>query len=76
MENLIRVSLGGYSTILSDNALKPEDVNYVLHTDEPVAMVLRMQYYDLAGNRYWSDLCLSRFILGSFPHCVRHNELH
>jgi hypothetical protein len=68
--------LGGYSTILTDHPLKQEEVDYILNTEEPVAMVLRMQYYDLFGNRYWSDLCLSRYKLGSYPHCTLHNEMH
>jgi hypothetical protein len=68
--------LGGYSTILTDHPLKQDEVDYILNNEEPVAMVLRMQYYDLFGNRYWSDLCLSRYRLGSYPHCTLHNEMH
>jgi hypothetical protein len=67
---------GGYSTLMTDKVLKSGDVDYILHTEQPIAIVMRTQYYDLAGNRYWSDMCMSRFATGSYPRCLWHNELH
>jgi len=68
--------IGNTSTVETDNVLKPEDVKYILRHDESIAIVFRMQYFDSFGNRYWSDICLSRFPGGAFPHCSRHNEMH
>jgi hypothetical protein len=64
------------STIKSDGPLSPTEVDYILNTDFPYAAVARFQYFDLAGNRYWSDICMSRFKVGSFPHCPANNEMH
>ena len=68
--------LSDFSTLFSDNVLRPEDVQYVLNHDGSIVMVLRMQYFDAFGNRYWSDICLSRHHEGGFPYCVKHNEMH
>jgi hypothetical protein len=67
---------GTFSTAQTDHSLKPEEAYYILHTDWPIAIVLRKQYYDLAGNRYWTDACFSRFESGAFPACGKHNEIH
>src|SRR5260370_5199050 len=67
---------GGYSTILTDDALKQDEIDHMQHTSYSVAMALRIQYYAMHGHRYWSDLCFSRYEVGSFPYCNRHNEMH
>lgn len=69
-------TFGGFSTIQTDKPLASDMVNYILSTDEPLAMVIRVQYYDGYGNRYWSDMCLSRFKNGAIPHCRKHNDIH
>jgi hypothetical protein len=69
-------TLGGFSTIMSDHALTPKQADYIVRTDLAVAMVTRIEYYDSYGNRYWSDVCWSRFTNSSIPHCRKHNELH
>lgn len=67
---------GGYFTVMTDNVLKQPDVDYVLNTDESAFIVMRLRYFDGFGNRYWSDICLSRFASGAVPDCPRHNEIH
>jgi hypothetical protein len=67
---------GGYFTPMSDKVLTQEDVNYILHSNEAVAIVVHIQYFDAYNTRYWSNFCLSRFDTGTYPHCKRHNEMH
>jgi hypothetical protein len=67
---------GGFFTLMSDAVLDEKAVDYVMHTDESVRIVMRLQYFDGFGNRYWSDICLSRFVSGAMPNCLRHNEMH
>lgn len=67
---------GGFFTVLSDRVLTQPDVDYILNTDESAVIVARFQYFDGFGNRYWSNICLSRFINGNIPYCVKHNEIH
>lgn len=67
---------GGVSTFTSDHELTEPEVNYILSTDKPLAIITRVVYYDAYGNRYWDDICLSRFRSGAIPHCDRHNEMH
>lgn len=69
-------TFGGYSTIEKTTALTHEEAEYILGHNEPLALVERIDYYDGAGKRYWSDLCFSRFKNGSIPLCNRHNEMH
>ncbi|HTW31884.1 MAG TPA: hypothetical protein VMD76_09405, partial [Candidatus Sulfotelmatobacter sp.] len=55
----IRGGFGGmFFTIMSDKVLTQPDVDYILNTDESAVMVIRLQYFDGFGIRYWSDLCL------------------
>jgi hypothetical protein len=67
---------GGYLTLFSDNVLTQPQVDYVLSTDESAYAVLRVRYFDIFGNQYWSDVCMSRYRNGSVPFCATHNEIH
>ena len=67
---------GGYFTLMTDTILTQKDVDFILNMEESIAIVARFQYYDGFNNRYWSDICLSRFTVGSMPNCERHNEMH
>jgi hypothetical protein len=64
-----------YFTSFSDAPLTSDDINYILHTDQPVAMVLKLNYTDLDGKSYSSEVCMSRALNGSIPHCHRHNAM-
>lgn len=64
-----------YVTVRGDHPLTHNEVEHALH-DWPVIAALRVQYYDLAGNRYWNDFCQSRAENGSMPRCPKHNEVH
>jgi hypothetical protein len=67
---------GGFFTVLSDNVLKQSDVDYILGNDESMRIVVRIQYFDAYGNRYWTNVCLSRFTNGTTPSCPHHNEMY
>ncbi len=67
---------GGFFTVMSGKVLTQNDVDYILHSDEKTAIVAHIQYYDAYGNRYWSNICMSRFAAGTYPNCDRHNEIH
>ena len=67
---------GGFSTFFSDHELTEDEFDYIMHTDRSIAIIIRVDYYDAYGNRYWDDICLSRFQNGAIPHCDRHNEIH
>jgi hypothetical protein len=67
---------GGYVTIMSIKALTQPDVDYILDHDESAIIAMRLQYFDAFGNRYWSNVCLSRFTTGAIPSCPHHNEIH
>jgi hypothetical protein len=62
-----------YFTSWTDQPLTHDQFAYIISTDQPVAMVMRMKYSDIAGNNYGSEVCLSRAVNGSLPHCGRHN---
>src|ERR1022692_4895556 len=57
---------GGYFTPTSDRVLTQDDVNYILHSNENIAIVVHIQYFDAYGTRYWSNFCLSRFDTGTY----------
>jgi hypothetical protein len=66
---------GGYSTIQSDMAMW-QQINDALGRDDYVVMVYRQQYFDIAGNFYWSDMCWSNLATGATKACPHHNEVH
>ena len=69
--------LGGwFFTLTGDKVLTQADVDYILNTDESAVIVVQFEYFDAFGNRYWSDLCTSRFVNGNTPNCHNHNEIH
>lgn len=57
--------------------INPSVANSGANLDMPYVIVARVQYYDTTGNRYWSDLCISR-AGRDMPHvaCLTHNEIH
>jgi hypothetical protein len=67
---------GGFFTVMSDHVLGQPDVDYILRTEESAVIVARLQYFDGFGNRYWSDVCMSRFTNGNIPNCPRGNDIH
>jgi len=67
---------GGYTTLMSDSIPTTEDVTYIRSHNDSVIIVEREQYFDLAGNFYWSDMCWSSLRTGVFYECRHHNELH
>lgn len=67
---------GGYFTVMSEKVLSQPDVDYILGTDQSAFIVARLQYFDAFGNRYWTNVCMSRFTSGAIPDCPRHNEIH
>jgi len=67
---------GGHSTILSDAAPTQVEVNWIGANDYSAVVALRFQYYDLSGNRYWTDVCVFHFASTAIGHCKKHNEIH
>lgn len=61
---------------MSDKVLTNDDVEYIIHSNEKIAIVVHTQYFDAYGTRYWSNFCLSRFNAGVYPNCPKHNEIH
>jgi hypothetical protein len=67
---------GGHSTILSDKVPTQDEVNFIAKNDFSAVIALRFQYYDLSGNRYWTDVCVFHFASTAIGHCKKHNEIH
>jgi hypothetical protein len=65
-----------FSTLFSDTVLTKEEFDFVMANDFSAVVVLREEYYDQWGNRYWTDACWSHFANGAIPQCLEHNEVH
>ena len=64
--------------VQSVNPVPKTSYDWLNQHDASVISVMRIEYYDESGNRYWSDICSARFTgserLGQ--DCPRHNEIH
>ena len=64
-----------FSTLVSPNAISQDEFDLLRRTNFSIAVVIRQVYFDVAGNRYWTDSCFSN-LAGSIamPDCPKHNE--
>lgn len=67
--------VGGYATIQSD-MLMSEQIKDALARDDYIVVVDRQQYFDIAGNFYWSDMCWTHLATGATKACPHNNEVH
>jgi hypothetical protein len=72
----ITTTFGGFSSIESDGLLTQQQYDYIMNPNHsPFAAVVRVQYFDGHGKRYWSDMCLERLRNGLLFHCHKHNDI-
>jgi len=70
-------SVGVFSTAVSKKRLTKDDILYIKTHDLGFVIVMREQYFDSLGNKYWTDGCWSSFMSGAIPECPQgHNEVH
>jgi hypothetical protein len=55
--------------------LSPADLQYILAHENSAMVVVRITYFDYAGQKHRSDLCLNRLLTGALEHYREHNEL-
>lgn len=65
-----------YSTLTSHVPISQKEFEFVVNNNFSVVFVVGVNYFDLAGNRYWTDQCWSRLTTGAMPQCADHNEVH
>jgi hypothetical protein len=65
-----------FSSLFSAKPISQEEFSFLMKHDFSAAVVAREEYYDIAGNRYWTDMCWTHFTTGAIPHCAKHNEIH
>ncbi|PYS21314.1 MAG: hypothetical protein DMF72_17880 [Acidobacteria bacterium] len=65
-----------FITAESDRPLSQSDIDHITQTDHAAVVVARIEYYDLEGNLYWSDICQFRLATGAIASCHTHNEMH
>ena len=60
----------------SDQGVLTRDAQYIGAHLSSVVLSLRVQYFDVFGRRYWSDICYVSDVRGTYGDCDRHNEVH
>lgn len=65
-----------FSTLKSSQTLNDDQLKAIEPLKFGFVVASRMEYYDMFGNRYWTDSCVSHFPNGTMPHCPKHNEVH
>jgi len=65
-----------YFTNESDEWVSKLNIDFLLGNSFVVVSTSRVQYEDVQGNIYYSDVCSFRFQNGSIGHCTHHNEVH
>ncbi|MDX6531258.1 MAG: hypothetical protein QOH41_3548 [Blastocatellia bacterium] len=64
-----------FTTAQSDNELSPAEAAYILDTDYAVVFVARLEYFDITGTFYRTDICRFRFRTTAIGGCDKHNEI-
>lgn len=64
------------STVRTFRPISASEIANFMRNDWTIFIVYRQEYFDIAGNRYWTDLCRSRFVTGAIVHCPKHNDMH
>jgi hypothetical protein len=62
------------AAIESDEPLQPEEVGNDMSLS--AVAVVHLQYFDISGNFYWTDLCWFRTTDRLMAKCDHHNEIH
>jgi len=65
-----------FLTLSTNRAINQKEWEGITKNAFPIVIVTRHQYFDTAGNRYWTDLCVSFAPEGQIPNCPKHNEIH
>lgn len=65
-----------FSTLTSSNVVSQQELDFLTNFDFSIVIVSRHEYFDIAGNRYWTDSCYSYLMTGAIPNCPKHNEIH
>lgn len=70
-------SNGIMTTVVAKESLSQDDFNFATTKDDGVVVVMREQYFDSLGNRYWTDQCWTKLKTGAVAQCPQgHNEVH
>jgi len=62
------------TTLFSARVASQEEFDYVRQHDFSAVIVVRQEYVDFAGDRYWTNGCWSYFASGAIPQCPTHND--
>jgi hypothetical protein len=65
-----------FSSIYSRRLFSQEEFMLMPRLNGYVVVVIRQDYLDAFGTRYWTDSCFSNFGDQAIPDCPEHNEIH
>jgi hypothetical protein len=72
--NLLERLIGGYTSILSDDALSDEDIARMRSSDAAIVLAGRTWYRDVFGDLHWTDFCRHPLATGAIAACAQHND--
>ena len=65
----------GFLTAFSDKILTKDEVDYILKTDRSAVVVAHLEYFDLAGYFYQTNICAYNLHTGAIADCEQHNDI-
>jgi len=72
----LKPSAGSFTSIFSDGIPTADDVAYMGIHEGSIYIVHQEQYFDIAGNFYWSNMCWYNLLTKAVASCRYHNEIH
>jgi hypothetical protein len=61
------------STLRTSGFIVPDEFRAIEARDFSVVVAFRSVYEDIAGNQYWTDLCVGYLVSNAVAHCPKHN---
>lgn len=61
------------STLRTSRIIVPDEFRSIKARDFSVVVAFRSVYEDIAGNQYWTDLCVGYLVSNAVAHCPKHN---
>jgi hypothetical protein len=64
-----------FTTAQSDEVLTTGDVDYIKTHDAGMVMLIHVEYFDMSGIEYNTEICMFRLITGAVANCDVHNVI-
>jgi hypothetical protein len=56
--------------------LTEDDIKYIMKTDYGFILLIYIEYFDISGTKYSTEICRARLQSGALANCKEHNKIN